>query len=190
MSEASFQPAGYLKFDLSQGLLSTPDKRRHIVIPAELLRVLGSQDELESLARRWGEEQGNDLVKLIGGDALSKSPERFVTELSHLMATLGWGWCDLESWGGVLFLVVQGSPRGDANKILSKFIAGVFTSASSKKFECVCFAEDSKNRFLLTGPEHVGTIQKWVDSGATAGEVASRMQSGDHLSSSAGTGGV
>lgn len=181
MTQASFQPQGYLRFDLSQGQVSTPDKRRHLVVPAEILRAAGQPEELAKAARQWGEEQGTHLVSLIGGDLLSESPERFVGELAHLMATLGWGWCELQSWGGVLFVVVQQAPRGASTDILANFLAGAFSSASGQRFDCVHVPEDGASRFLLTGPESVGTVKAWVEAGQDAGQIVSRMHAGEHL---------
>jgi hypothetical protein len=182
MTEARFQPQGYLRFDLSQGHLSTPDERRHLVVPAELLKAAATGDELDGSARRWGEEQGASLAGLVGADVLEQPPERFVTELAHLLATLGWGWCELESWGGVLFVVVQKAPHGGAVvKILRNFLAGAFSAASGQRLECVSIPEEGRIRFLLTGPESSAEIQPWVDAGAGAGEVVGRMMAGDHL---------
>ncbi len=182
MTDASFQPQGYLRFDLSQGLASTPDKRRHLVLPAEVLRAVGNDESLDDAARSWGEEQGTSLANLVGDDVLTLPPERFVTELSHLMATLGWGWCTMESWGGVAFVLVQQAPRGGGLRILKSFLAGAFSTASGLKFDCVAIPDGSTCRFLLTGPESSATIQGWVDAEASAGEVANRMLEGAHLS--------
>lgn len=182
MSEGSFQPQKYLRFDLSQGLVSTPDKRRHLIVPAELLRAAGSAEDLVGAARRWGEEQGINIRNQAGEDILDQSPERFVTELSHLLATIGWGCCELESWGGVLFIVVKQAPRGAANEILNGFLAGAFSSASGQRFDCVPLVESGLTRFLLTGPEYAVSIRSWVENGATPGEVTSRMLAGEHLS--------
>ncbi len=182
MTEASFQPQGYLRFNLDQGKLSTPDKRRHLVIPADLIGVAGKGDGLEEAARSWGKEQGIHLTKLVGKEVLEQSPERFITELSHLLATLGWGWCELESWGGVLFVVVRQAPRGSAVTILNNFLSGAFSSASGQQLACVPIPEDGACRFLVTGPENAGAIRSWVDVGTKIGEVVSRMLAGEHLS--------
>ena len=182
MTEASFQPRGYLRFDLAHGLASTPDKRRHLVVPAEVLREADRGEKLDEAARRWGEEQGEHLAGLVGDQLLQLPPERFLTELSRLLATLGWGWCTLESWGGVLFVVVQQAPRGAARRILQHFLGGVFTAASGHKFVSIAIPEGNTCRFLLTGPENEPTISEWVRAGATAGIVASRMLAGEHLS--------
>jgi hypothetical protein len=184
MTEAHFQPQGYLRFDLGQGQVSTPDKRRHLVVPAEVLKSMTTDDDLHDAARRWGEEQGASLAKLAGADVLEQPPETFVTEISHFLATLGWGWCEVESWGGVLFVVVQQAPRGTAVAgILRGFLAGAFSTVSGERLECVAIAEDGRTRFLLTGPENAGEIRAWVEAGATAGEVVGRMMAGEHLKS-------
>ena len=181
MTQASFQPQGYVRFDLAQGLASTPDKRRHLVIPGEVLRAVGDDEALDQAALRWGEEQGVALSKLVGDDLVEQPPERFVTELSHLLATLGWGWCQMESWGGVVFVVVRQAPRGGARRILERFLAGALSTASNQKIACVTISEGSTCRFLVTAPEHHATIKGWVENGASAGEVASRMLAGAHL---------
>lgn len=184
MTEAHFQPQGYLRFDLGQGQVSTPDKRRHLVVPAEVLKSVTTGDELYEAARRWGEEQGASLARLVGSDVLDHPPEAFVTEVAHFLATLGWGWCEVESWGGVLFVVVRQAPRGAAVAgILRGFLAGAFSAASGQRLDCVPIAEDGRTRFLLTGPEWAGEIRAWVEAGATAGEVVGRMMAGEHLSS-------
>lgn len=183
MTEAHFQPQGYLRFDLGQGQVSTPDKRRHLVVPAEVLKAVTTGEELQEAARRWGEEQGASLARLVGSDVLEQPPETFVTEVAHFLATLGWGWCEVESWGGVLFVVVQQAPRGAAVVgILRGFLAGAFSAASGQRLECVPIPEDGRTRFLLTGPESAGAIAAWVESGATAGQVVGRMMAGEHLS--------
>jgi len=187
MTEASFKPEGYLRFDLSQGLVSTPDKRRHFIVPAEIINAAGTYASLEEAARKWGQEQGAALVTLAGKDVLDRAPEQFIAELAHLMATLGWGWCELESWGGVLFVVVHQGPRGAGNKILSAFLGGVFSAAAGQRFECVGIDDGTARRFLLTGPEHASRIQGWVDAGAACGEVVSRMHAGDHLGAAQAT---
>jgi len=184
MTEASFQPQGYLRFDLSQGKISTPDKRRHVVVPAELLTASGDGAELEAAARSWGEEQGKSLASLVGKKLLEEPPERFITELARFMATLGWGWCELEAWGGVLFVVVQHAPRGSGVRILRSFLAGVFSAASGQPFGCVAIADDGSTRFLLTNPESAALIEVWVEKGAKVGDVVSRMLQGEHLAGS------
>jgi hypothetical protein len=184
MTEAHFQPQGFLRFDLGQGQLSTPDKRRHLVVPAEVLKAATTGDELDAAARRWGEEQGASLAGLVGADVLEQSPERFGTELAHFLATLGWGWCELESWDGVLFAVVHQAPRGGAVlRILRSFLAGALSAASGQPLGCVPVPEETQTRFLFTGPESVAEIQRWVDAGATAAQVVGRMMAGEHLSS-------
>ncbi len=70
MTEASFKPKGYLRFDLSQGLVSTPDKRRHLIVPAEIINAAGTFASLEEAARSWGQEQGKALVSIAGEDVL------------------------------------------------------------------------------------------------------------------------
>lgn len=184
MTEASFQPQGYLRFDLSQGQISTPDKRRHLVVPAELIGATGDDDALDDAAQRWGQEQGTALRSLIGGDLLKQPPERFITELAHVLATLGWGWCELESWSGVLFVVVERAPSGNAVRILRNFLAGVFTSASGQTFGSVAVSESGKDRFLLTTPDSADIIEGWVSKGATVADVVQRMLEGKHLSGS------
>jgi hypothetical protein len=184
MTEAHFQPQGYLRFDLGQGQVSTPDKRRHLVIPAEVLKSVTTGEELHDAARRWGEEQGTGLAGLVGSDVREQPPEKFVTEVAHFLATLGWGWCEVESWGGVLFVVVQQAPRGAAVvEILRGFLAGAFSAASGHRLECVPIPEDGLTRFLLTAPENAAAIRGWVGAGATAGQVVGRMMAGEHLSS-------
>lgn len=184
MTEASFQPQGYLRFDLSQGQISTPDKRRHLVVPAELIGATGDDAALDEAAQRWGQEQGKALRSLIGDDLMKRTPERFITELAHVLATLGWGWCELESWGGVLFVVVERAPSGNALRILRHFLAGVFSSASGKAFGSVTVSDNGKSRFLLTTPDSVGVIEGWVSKGATVTDVVQRMLEGKHLSES------
>lgn len=186
MTTARFQPRGFLKFDLKQGQLSTRDKRRHLVVPVELVKAAGEGIDVSDAARSWGEEQGAALASLVGSDALEASPEQFITELGHLLATLGWGQCNFESWGGVVFVVTDHAPRGGAVRILSSFLGGVFTAVSEERFECVPLQTEGTIRFVLTGPEGAGAIQSWVDDGAEAAEVVGRMQKGDHLPATLG----
>ncbi len=186
MSTARFEPRGFLKFDLNQGQLSTRDKRRHLVVPVELVKAAGEGTGLSQAARTWGEEQGAALASLIGEDVLDGSPEQFVTELGHLLAALGWGQCNLEAWGGVVFVVAEHAPRGGAAKILSSFLAGVFTAVGGERFECVPLTTEGTIRFVLTGPEGANEIQSWVDDGAEVSDVVGRMHKGDHLPATLG----
>lgn len=186
MSEARFQPRGFLKFDLRQGQLSAPDKRRYLVVPADLVKVAGVCTEMSEAARSWGEEQGAALMGLVGKDVLDRSPEQFVQELTHLLATLGWGLCELETWGGVVFVVARHAPRGGATVILAHFLAGIFSTIGGSRFECVPIQDEGTVHFVLTGPESEAEIRAWVEQGAEVAEVAKRMHAGEHLPTSLG----
>jgi len=178
MTEARFEPRGYLRFDLASGRLATRDDRRHLVIPAEVLEAAGSAEGLAEAARSWGKAQGKTLASFGGGDALEAPPEQFLTDLAHLLATLGWGRCELETWGDVLFAVVGDAPSGGGARVLGALLAGVFEAVGGQRFECIPMAE---GRFLLCGAEGADAIRGWVEAGARPGEVVSRMQSGEHL---------
>jgi hypothetical protein len=181
MSEARFQPRGFLKFNLQQGQLSTRDKRRYLVVPAELITAASESDELAEAARKWGMEQGESLADLIGDSILDEAPEEFVTELTHLLASLGWGLCDFESWGSVLCVVAQNAPRGGATTILNHFLAGIFTSIVGERFDCIPVQRNGNVLFVLTGPEGASEVRAWVEQGAEIGEIARRMHAGEHL---------
>jgi hypothetical protein len=182
MTAVRFEARGYLRFDLAAGRVASRDDRRHVVLPAEVLEAAGSRAELVEAARRWGTAEGQALAALGEGDVLSDPPERFLTDLAHLLATLGLGRCELESWGGVLFAIVDGAPGGGgAEAVLSGLLAGVFEAVAGAPFECVPMPE---GRFLLLGREGVDKVRAWVAGGARAGEVASRMLAGEHLPAS------
>lgn len=181
MTEARFEPRGYLRFDLAKGLVEARDRGRHLVVPAEVLAAAGSEEGLVEAARRWGRELGKALADLADEDALSETPERLVTDLAHLLATLGFGRCELESWGGVLFAVVDGAPTGAGRDVLAGLLAGVFQAMASERFECVPVQDEAGTRFLLCGAEGIDLIKGWVSSGARPGEVVQRMLAGEHL---------
>jgi hypothetical protein len=186
MREARFQPRGFLRFDLRHGQLSTPDQRRYLVVPADLVRESDIDPEMKQAARRWGEEQGAALKGLVGPDVLERSPDELVNELAHLLATFGWGLCELETWGGVAFVVARHAPRGGATAILAQFLAGVFSAIGEDRFECVPIQRDGSVYFVLTGPECAAEIRSWVAQGAEVADVARRMHAGEHLPASLG----
>ena len=178
MSEARFEPRGYLRFDLGAGRIATRDDRRHLVVPAEIVEAAGAEGTLAEAARSWGREQGKALAGLVPGHVLDEPPESFMTSLAHLLATLGWGRCELESWGGVLFAVVAEAPAGAGAAILGELLAGAFEAVAGESIECVPMEDD---RFLLLGAEGAGEVRGWVGAGARAGEVVTRMLAGEHL---------
>lgn len=178
MSEPRFDPRGYLRFDLAAGLLASRDDRRHLVLPASVLEAADDEAALAEASRQWGEEQGRALVDLSGGASLGEAPEPFLTDLAALLATLGWGRCELEAWGGVLFVVVEDPPAGAAAKVLAGLLAGVFDAVSGERFACVPMQE---GRFLLLAEDGVAPVRRWVEAGARPGEVVSRMRAGEHL---------
>ncbi len=187
MNEARFQPRGFLKFDLERGQLSSRDEKRYLLVPAELISALGDDADLNQAARAWGEEQGAALAALIGEAVLREAPEQFVTELSHLLAALGWGACDLETWGEVAFVIARNSPAGGSTSILGPFLAGVFSAVGPERFECVRLPEPERVRFLLTGADTASEVRRWADQGADVEEIVRKMHAGEHLSSTHGS---
>jgi len=183
----SFEPEGYLKFDLREGRLETRDApARHLVVPVEVLEAAASARSLSRAARKWGEQVGGQLSELVGpGAVLDQPPETLVTELRLLLGTFGWGRCELESWGGVLFVIAHGPPGGAGRSILAELLAGVFTVLAGAPFESVVMSDVQPTRFLLLGPDGVKRVRRWVGQGNGTGAIVQRMLAGEHLEPSA-----
>jgi len=183
MSGMSFEPRGFLQFDLASGRLQTRDRHRHFVVPEQLIAAAGDGASLSRAARKWGAEQGRLLAGPSKSSALEGSPEVFLSSLGNLLASLGWGRPELESWGGVLFVVVSEPPTGTGAEILAAFLSGAFEALAEERFDCVPMAD---GRFLLVGATGAAAVRNWVGQGAGAAEVVTRMLAGEHLAGAAG----
>lgn len=180
MAEATFEPKGYLRFDLTAGQLSNRQARRHIVVPLEVVEAGDTAEHMREAARKWGGDEGKKIAALVR-DPLTSPPERFLTPMAHMLATLGWGVSELESWGGVLFVKVANAPKGAAVELLAGFLEGVFSSISKEPFVCVPFVEGKDPRFLLLGKPGAAKVEGWARDRLEASEVVRRMLAGEHL---------
>jgi hypothetical protein len=174
---SSFDPGGYLAFDLARGAVHTRHGERVLVLSADVLGPLVSTAARHgdlTAVRALGKHIGEDAARSLGRAARASTPEAVVTHISGTLALLGWGTLSLERWGNALVLSLQGSPALDAESLgLAALLGGMLTSLGGQDVACVPVASGS--RFVVVHPGVAEVVWGWAKEGLELAAIIARL---------------
>jgi hypothetical protein len=176
-SETSFDPGGYLAFDLARGAVHTRHGERVLVLSADVLGPLVSTAARHgdlTAVRALGKHIGEDAARSLGRDARGATPEAVITHIGGTLALLGWGTLSLERWGGALVLSLHGAPVLDAERLgLAALLGGMLTSLGGQDVACVPVTSGA--RFVVVHPGVAETVWGWAKEGLELSSIISRL---------------
>lgn len=174
-----FNPTHAVRFELARGQVSVEGVGR-VIVPADALQHLcdgAGPDGVKDFGRRVGTELGRRVAARVDGGA---SIPTMVEHLGGDLALAGLGSLGVEVWGKALVLTVQDSPlgpRGDA--LLAAVLEGALQRALARDTAIVPLGHDGgKARLLAVSPKTADAVRGWLTSGASWGDVLTRVQAG------------
>lgn len=154
-----------------------------MLLPADGLGPLlasAGEEAVTTLGRVTGRAMGLRIAERLRPEgARASSMEGMVSHLGAELALAGLGSLSIERWGHALVIVVDHCPLaagGDA--LLEAILSEAVGVAAERRVSAVHMARDgARARFLLTNGSAADRARQWLRTGATWGEVLSRLHS-------------
>lgn len=177
MATASFDPGGFLEFDLAKGAVSARGTGRVLILSdsvvAPLVSAAVGNGDLTSV-RKLGRQLGESVAREIGTDANDETAESVLGAASGILSVLGWGRLEVQSWGDALVLVLEQIPHLDDDHLgIAALLGGLFSSLAGREVACVPVS--STGSFLVVDPSVAQKVWKWSRAGDDVGAIVDRL---------------
>ena len=176
MTDATFDPGGFLSFDLNAGSIHSREGARMLLLSdavlAPLVSAAVSNGDLTAV-RKLGRELGDATARAVP-DANSRPAEQVLSSAAAVLAVFGWGRLEIQRWGDALVAHVEGLPALDDDHLgVAALLGGLFSALASAEVACVPVSEDG--RFLLVSPEVAQKVWKWSRGGDDVAAIVGRL---------------
>jgi hypothetical protein len=180
MSEPTFDPAQALKIDLSRGRLSLLGSSGRILVPTDTLVDLlaaSSSQAITAFGAGIGTEIGRRIADRLGSAIERASVELYLEHLGGELALTGIGCLSIERWGKALVLCVEGLRDSEAleSAVLAIIEAALQRSLSRDVVVLLLSKGDGSVRYLVVGRHAAASVEQWLDSGLSCGEVLFKL---------------
>jgi hypothetical protein len=180
MTEPTFDPAQALKIDLSRGKLTLLGSSGRVLVPTDTLVDLlaaSSAQAIKAFGAGIGTDIGRRVAERLGSAIERASVELYLEHLGGELALIGLGCLSIERWGKALVLCVDGLSDSEALKsaVLSIIEAALQRSLSRDVAVLLLSKGDGTVRFLVVGRHAETTVEQWLASGISCGDVLVRL---------------
>jgi hypothetical protein len=177
MPPTTFDPVGFFEFDLAGGEVRIPSGQRVVVmsesVVAPLVGAAVRHGELTAV-ERWGRSMGEEVLRSLGGDVDSLTPEVVLGHVAAVIALFGWGRLHLERWGDALVARLDAVPRLDVEqRAIAALLGGLFSSLAHRDVACVPVSDEG--RFLLLDPQIAEEVWTWSRKGDDLPTIVGRL---------------
>jgi len=139
MTQPAFDAAGFARFDLDKGTISSPAQDDLALVPTKLLAALEPSNDIRDAARAWGVSRGRLLTDALKGGSKQPGVQTLADHLAGAIATAGLGKATVEIRSDALLVRLEGLPSNSTagmTSILEEFIGGYLsTQKTNAKFE-------------------------------------------------------
>jgi hypothetical protein len=178
---AGFDPTHSVRFDLPRGSVTAGGDERHILVPCTALNdlvLVAGTEAAAAVGRALGVSIGDRIAARRGGPGALRGVEieDVVRDIAGELATLGLGVASIERWGRAL-VVAMDRPAVTDLPFLASIIEGMLEAASQAPVRCLSLGRDGTLvRILVAGEKAVARAQAILATGATWGDVLTRLQ--------------
>jgi len=166
-----------------ENLGGSPGEEPLALVPVGLVSLLEPGDELERLARGWGETHGRALAATIGAGDGPADVSLLADYLGGSLSVTGLGRIAIEIRGDALMFRVssEGSPPGSAGRraLIAGFLTGYLGALGPNEFAVLHLADsDSGELFWAGNPQAARKLRHWLDEGTAAMRALDRLAAG------------
>jgi len=177
MATATFDPGGFLEFDLAKGAVSARGTGRVLILSdsvvAPLVSAAVGNGDLTSV-RKLGRQLGEAVAREIESDANELPAEAVLGAASGILSVLGWGRLRAQSWGDALVLALEQIPHLDDDHLgIAALLGGLFSSLAGREVACVPISAEGS--FLVVDPSVAQKVWKWSRAGDDVGAIVDRL---------------
>lgn len=176
MSQPSFDPGGFFRFDLSEGTVHTRTGTRVLMLSASavapLVAAAVEHGDLTPV-RKLGKELGEHATSGLDGPAGQATPEAVLAQAGGIVALSGWGRLGMERWGDALVVRLEEAPSIDDRRLgVAALLGGVFSSMADREVACVPVDDD---RFIIVDPAIAEQVWSWTRGGEGVAGIVGRL---------------
>jgi hypothetical protein len=183
MSHPAFDPAGFVRFDLSNGTIRSSAEEPLALIPADVVSMLEPGNDLDMAARNWGATHGKRLADVLAGTDEPSTMDLLAEYLGGSLTTAGLGRLSIEIRGDALLFRIEAGDSATQSAgrraLIAGFIAGYLEAVGPAAFGVVHLGGDeSADMFWAGNPDAARQLQSWLEQGMEPTAAVDRLGRG------------